>query len=120
MRPYNVCCPPCTSLAFSLHRAVGYIPGVVLYPVVTWFLLTITIGYWAVVAMYPYTPELFFCGFGNASWNDCVVNRSSNGTNAHVVMYNVHARKYVHCTCTFHSTTDCITHVHVHVVMYTH
>lgn len=38
---------------FYCNRAVGYIPGVVLYPIVTWVLLTLTIAFWAVIAVYP-------------------------------------------------------------------
>ena len=38
-------CVPC--------RAIGYIPGVVFYPLVTWTLLVLLFIYWAVVALYP-------------------------------------------------------------------
>lgn len=37
----------------NLFRAIGYIPGVVFYPILTWLFIVITVGYWAVTAVYP-------------------------------------------------------------------
>ena len=39
-------------------RAVAYIPGVMFYPLVTWLLIILVVGYWGVAAVYPTNPFL--------------------------------------------------------------
>ena len=43
----------CSTSSSSPLRAVAYIPGVMFYPLVTWLLIILVVGYWGVAAVYP-------------------------------------------------------------------
>ena len=43
----------------SPHQGCSlYIPGVMFYPLVTWLLIILVVGYWGVAAVYPTNPFL--------------------------------------------------------------
>lgn len=47
-----------SGLLLSSYRAVGQMMSTMFYPLVTFILLVICIGYWAVTALYPlYSPH---------------------------------------------------------------
>lgn len=47
------------NINYLLHfRAISYIPSTLMYPILTFILLSICISYWAVTAVYPLAADL--------------------------------------------------------------
>lgn len=50
---YNTCTLLKYLIYYFIYRAIGYIPGVVFYPIFTWLFIILTTMFWAAVALYP-------------------------------------------------------------------